>query len=282
VSSRTSGMSSGQWSGLSAASNSARWSPLCTPAPGAYDEGISRDDLGIKSHRSHNSQAASGNGQFGSLSTRDDLDVISFNASNEGDPGMYHPGGADAEFLYTRAKRTHNAEGRKGNAKFNALSDKGDGIDHGGKPRSEMLFSVGPQEYDFYHLFGCAQSDAKFAPVTAMRSAFTSALPLGGHVRKTFTPGVGDHDPEAAAGHLRRVSNYSTRGSSMFADDMGQHPLNEETMPPTTGEGVGPGKYEASPGMRDRSLAKRNPRLPPFASSNRRSGPTDWAGVCQC
>jgi hypothetical protein len=131
--------------------------------------------------------------------------------------------------------------------------------------------------YDYSHLYGCARGDTKFGPVTPVHSPFISALPLGGHVRYSRNPGVGDYNAEPSAGYVRRKSNYSKRGSSVFADQMRQHPLHEEGNPSQTPEDVGPGKYNDFVGMRDRSLARANPKLPPFNSSSQRSDPTNWA-----
>jgi len=231
-----------------------------TPPPGSYDDGVSREDLGHKSARSFNSPASQGRASFWTSQTRQGL-----LENDSGDPGQY-PHAADDFTTAVRSRRTHNWKNREGNAQFNARTPRGDGVNHVGS--TQDLPGCGPQEHTYDHLFACGQ------PCTPLTSAFKSALPLGGHIRKMDTPGVGDYEPEECCVD----KSFSKRGSSMFATDSIQHPLNEsELFTQTTDEKIGPGTYE----QLDRSIRKKvqdklNPRLPPFASSAARSDPTSW------
>ena len=98
-----------------------------------------------------------------------------------------------------------------------------------------------------------------------------SAVPLGGHIRKSDTPGVGEYEPS----DKERFSpkSFTKEGSYMFA---GTAKGRGSAATTTTGEHVGPGSYELKAG----SIAARmntsvNPRLPGFGSSSVRTGPED-------
>jgi hypothetical protein len=230
---------------------------MSTPPPGHYDDGVQRDSLGQKSRRSFNAGAAHGDASFWTSSQRDGMV-----RSDSGDPGGYFPGAAEDTFVSTKSRRTHNVNGSKGKASFNSLVPRCEATDAGAE-----RVNLGPQEYDFQHLFACGQ------PCTPLVSSFKSAIPQGQHVRESSTPGVGDYKPEPVDGLVRSLSK---RGYSMFATESAQHPLHEQE-PCQTDEVVGPGSYDLDVLSMNRQIkAKANPRLPGFASSQSRSDPTNW------
>ena len=95
-----------------------------------------------------------------------------------------------------------------------------------------------------------------------MTSSFSSAVPLGGHVRKSETPGVGAYNP-----HGSELLKSPSEGSCAFAGSSGKsRSLGQRS---TTGETVGPGSYDVERGtIKQKMEAKTNPRLPGFASSS--------------
>ena len=130
-------------------------------------------------------------------------------------------------------------------------------------PRSRVR-SAGPGDYDYKHLYETG-SDASIR----MRSAFQSDLPLGGHVRKSTTPGVGTY--ETTAGPMGKSMNrmsrsFSNEGMSMFASKV---PATKNLADSTrTSENVAPGSYDLSRQSIGGELARsKNPRLPGFRSS---------------
>jgi len=93
-------------------------------------------------------------------------------------------------------------------------------------------------------------------------------MPLGGHVRKSHTPGVGEYEPNQVAS-----KSFSREGSSMFAGSLKSRSGSSFS---TTGEHVGPGSYEQEQkSIETRMKQSSNPRLPAFASSSVRASPDD-------
>ena len=125
-------------------------------------------------------------------------------------------------------------------------------------------------EYDYGTLYETGSATAS----TGVSSAFRSALPLGGHVRKSTTPGVGEYDAHtyertASAPLLRSAHNYSKDGSSMFASSSQRRSLADTTR---TDERVGPGAYDLERcSIKENLETSTNPRLPGFLSSTQRS-----------
>ena len=120
----------------------------------------------------------------------------------------------------------------------------------------------GPGEYDFAHLYSTGNSS------TQVTSSFRSSQPLGAHVRKSDTPGVGSYDPHGMGEQTKSASS-----SPMFA---GSNKSRSVSSFSTTGEHVGPGSYELEQGsINSRMLATKNERLPGFLSSSVRTGPED-------
>ena len=95
-----------------------------------------------------------------------------------------------------------------------------------------------------------------------------SASPLGGHIRKSDTPGVGEYN--AYDGLLSKSASKSGV-SPMFAGSSGTRGSNKTS---ATGTHVGPGSYELEGNSIHQKMAKRiNPRSPGFGSSSVRNGP---------
>ena len=241
--------SRGAWCAGDGAGNRSR-----SPAPGAYDAAL-KDTLSERTQRTFNSVASGGKASFGTFTQRGD----SRKASEAGDPGLYtvdNPGvnTGRAESISARAKRSFNKDVGAGRGSFNSTSSRS-------KSPSAQSARGGPGEYDSSHLFSCASSKG-------MTSSFASATPLGGHVRKSDTPGVGEYEPRQANGY------HSKRdGSSAFSGSNKSRSLNANS---TTGEHVGPGSYESDQkSLQNQLAAKINPRLPAFGSSSVRTGPED-------
>ena len=94
-----------------------------------------------------------------------------------------------------------------------------------------------------------------------------SSQPLGGHVRRAETPGVGVYNPENP-NHMKRSPSKEGIGSSMFAGSTRNRSAVTKT---TSGEHVGPGTYETDANSLQKKLEKMiNPRAPGFGSSSTR------------
>ena len=150
---------------------------------------------------------------------------------------------------------------------FNRDINSGKGSFNSSLTRSNSTHSVraamdkgGPGEYDSSHLFGCGTS-------TPCTSSFASATPLGGHVRKSDTPGAGEYDPKEIEGGTGRKDG----GTAVFAGT--SRPRGASGFS-ATGEAVGPGSYEVEQtSLHHQMVSKINHRLPPFNSSSVRQGP---------
>ena len=102
-----------------------------------------------------------------------------------------------------------------------------------------------------------------------------SALPLGGHIRKSDTPGIGEYNPDGGdiANKLKSSGSLSKDGMSMF---MGSSRSRASASASATGVHIGPGSYDLEHGsIKEKMSASTNPRLPGFGSSSVRSGPDD-------
>lgn len=241
---------------------------LSTPAPGWYDEGVAREDLGHRTARSFSSPGSKGDAKFWTTQVRQGL-----NENDNGDPGSYLPKAAEEMQLSTRSRRTYNVKSRAGKGSFNAHEIRGSGLDH-------QRDGIAPWEHDYQHLFACARTEGTMAPTTPRTSMFKSAIPLGQHVRKKLVPGVGEYEPQPFNAPLSFPDHsYSKQGASMFASSSVQHQLPSHESLPTFNQSIGPSTYEQgtnSIGARSAAKRKAAKKLPPFASSARRSGPTDW------
>ena len=100
---------------------------------------------------------------------------------------------------------------------------------------------------------------------TQVTSSFLSSMPLGGHVRRSDSPGVGTYDPynvENLSG-----SRSSRQGTSAFAGANKSRAGTGKSS--ATGDHVGPGSYEFDQSSIANQLAASiNPRLPAFNSSS--------------
>ena len=219
---------------------------LRTPGPGAYESPAYMSIGGRLGSRPTAS--------FASNSKRTDR---SRSASSEhafytvDKPGV-HSG--KAEDLSSRSKRSFNRVVSAGKSSFSSTSHRSSSV----PPRSAR---GGPGSYDSSHLYSCGLHS------TQMTSSFLSAQPLGGHVRKSITPGVGEYDidPDALA-----TTSTKKNGPGSFSNAV------KPSRPPTTSENVGPGSYELSgDSIENRMIRKSNPRQPGFGSSSVRTGPED-------
>jgi len=159
--------------------------------------------------------------------------------------------------MSARTRRSFNRDVNGGRGSFNSTTQRSSSA----PPRSTR---GGPGEHDYSHMYACGNSS------TQVTSSFLSAMPLGGHVRKSETPGVGEYNPNHAEGLARSASK---EGSSMFAGAMKSRSVSSFS---TTGEHVGPGSYELSgKSIEARMRQSSNPRLPGFGSSSVRASPDD-------
>jgi len=220
-----------------------------TPGPGAYD---------VPSHRSiGGSPDRRPSASFASSTTRANK------VGSSGDPGAYdveHCGvhAGKKEPISARSRRSFNRDVNTGKGSFNSLSSRSTSA----PPRSAR---GGPGEHDYSHLYSCGHG------TTQVTSSFMSAMPLGGHIRKSDTPGVGEYEPNDD--ERFHTKSLSKEGMSMFAGSLKRGGSASRT---TTGEHIGPGSYDLDHRSINHAVASKiNPRLPGFGSSSIRNGPDD-------
>ena len=229
-----------------------------SPAPGDYDDFANRT-LSARSSRSFSNLMAKGEGNF-LCSSKQLGSIINKDA---GDPGAYvgpHSPGVhrgNKESLGAKSTRSFSRDVGAGDARFNTRSPARSQT----PPRTAAR--VGPADYSFGHLYETG-SDASIR----VRSSFQSELPLGGHVRKSTTPGVGSY--ETGVGAMGKAMDSPSRsvskeGHSMFASAT---PRKELADLHRTDPSVGPASYDLSRfSMGGKLKATANPRLPGFKSS---------------
>ena len=227
-----------------------------SPAPGDYDDFGNRT-LSARANRSFSRQMSGGEGNFLSSSPQKGITL-----NQTGDPGAYignHSQGVhrgNKETIGAKSTRSFNRDVASGDARF---FNRSPGRAQTPPPRTR----VGPADYEYDHLYRCG-SDASIR----MRSSFQSELPLGGHVRKSSTPGVGSY--ETTAGPMGKSMNiparsFSREGHSMFASATGRKGLADVHR---TDPRVAPGSYDLNRfTMGGKLQATANPRLPGFKSS---------------
>ena len=225
-----------------------------SPSPGAYE--VDRGEtVGDRTHRTFNTTAKSGRSAFGSNSKRDKK-----MADSLGDPGLYDVEKTSVhlgvkEPIAAKSHRSFNKSVNSGKGSFNSSSQRDKGKQPDGSAKG------GPGAYDSSHLFSCGASSV------AVTSSFMSSQPLGGHVRRAETPGVGVYNPENP-NHMKRSPSKEGVGSSMFAGTTRNRSAVTKT---TSGEHVGPGTYETDANSLQKKLEKMiNPRAPGFGSSSTR------------
>ena len=222
---------------------------LRTPGPGAYDIPPHLSIGGSPEKRP--SAAFASNSQRSSKGGMGDAG---------GDPGAYdieHTHGK-AEAIASRSLRSFNRDISSGKGSFISRSSRPTSA----PPRSSR---GGPGEHDYAHLYSCGHGSHQ------VTSAFMSAIPLGGHIRKSDTPGVGEYDPSDKERFSKK--SFTKEGSYMFASSAKSRGSAGST---TTGENVGPGSYDLkAESIAARASASVNPRLPGFGSSSVRTGPED-------
>ena len=220
---------------------------LRTPGPGAYDPPAFLTIEGSMGGRPTAS--------FASCSKRD-----SKRADSLCDPGLYDVEKTSVhlgvkEPISAKSHRSFNKSVNDGKGSFNSSSQRDKGKQADGSARG------GPGSYDSSHLFSCG------ADSVAVTSSFMSSQPLGGHVRRAETPGVGVYNPENP-NHMKRSPSKEGIGSSMFAGSTRNRSAVTKT---TSGEHVGPGTYETDANSLQKKLEKMiNPRAPGFGSSSTR------------
>ena len=222
-----------------------------TPGPGAYD---------IPSHLSIGASIdCKPTSTFASNSSRSSRST----GASGGDPGAYdiERGGVHMgkkEPLSSRSRRSHNREIHQGKGSFTSHARRSTSA----PPRS---MRGGPGEHDYSHLFSCGRNSQQ------VTSAFMSSVPLGGHVRNSDTPGVGEYDTNDK--ERFQSKSFTKQGSHMFAGAAKSRSLAANS---ATGKDIGPGSYELSSGSIEQRMAKTtNTRLPGFGSSSVRVGLND-------
>lgn len=218
---------------------------LRTPGPGAYEMpphmtiGGSLGTRPTASFASNSKRSAKGG------------------ADATGDPGGYdidrggvHLGKKEA--ISARSKRSFNRDVNQGRGSFNSTTKRSTSA----PPRS---LRGGPGEHDYAHMYSCGSTAS-----VQVTSSFLSASPLGGHVRKSDTPGVGEYEPNAVAN-----KSFSREGQSMFAGSLKSRSVSSRS---ATGDHVGPGSYELEQSSIQKQMeGSANPRLPGFGSSSIRA-----------
>lgn len=224
---------------------------LRTPGPGAYDTpphlsiGGSPDRRPSAAFASNSSRSSKGGSEGG------------------GDPGAYdlENGGVHMgkkECIASRSKRSMNRDINSGKGMFTSTSSRPTSA----PPRSQR---GGPGEHDFAHIYSCGNNSQQ------VTSAFMSAVPLGGHIRKSDTPGIGEYDPDDK--QRFNPKSFTKEGSYMF---VGAAKGRSSVASTATGEHIGPGSYElGATSISARATTSVNPRLPGFGSSSVRTGPED-------
>ena len=153
-----------------------------TPGPGAYD---------VPKHLVIGSPDPRLSSNFASKVPR-----TLHHTDHFGDPGQYDlqkaaPSLGKNEPIGQSIGSSFNETVKSGRASFNT---RGTGRARSAPPRNQR---GGPGEYDFDHLYrvgATATSPGGRSPSPS--SSFRSKTPLGGHVRKSDTPGVGRYDPK--------------------------------------------------------------------------------------
>jgi hypothetical protein len=225
---------------------------LRTPGPGAYN---TPSHLTIGGRTSDRRPSAS----FASNSSRQSKG----HGDSLGDPGAYdlEHGGVHLgkkEPISARSRRSHNRDINLGKGSFISTSSRSTSA----PPRS---MRGGPGEHDYQHLYSCGHGGH------GGTAAFRSALPLGGHIRKSDTPGIGEYDPNDKARFMK--TSFSKSGSPMFAGSLKSRSASTRS---TTGEHIGPGSYDLeNNSINHKMMSSVNPRLPGFGSSSVRGGPED-------
>lgn len=171
-----------------------------------------------------------------------------------GDPGGYdieHAGVhlGKNEPIWARSKRSFNRDVNGGRGSFNSSATRSSSA----PPRSRR---GGPGEHDYSHMYSCGNAS------TQVTSSFLSSTPLGGHVRKSDTPGVGEYEPSPIAN-----KSFTREGSAVFAGSATSR--GGDTRRAATGDHVGPGSYDLEQSSIQKQMAAAtNPRLPGFGSSS--------------
>ena len=230
-----------------------------SPAPGAYDAAVNQT-LEAKSKRSFNTSASMGKANFGTFVPR----LKEGKMGEGGDPGAYSienqgVNSGKAESISARSTRSFNRDVGRGRGSFCSTSARSRTPD----ARSQR---GGPGEHDYSHLY----ATGKGSQSARGSSSFLSATPLGGHVRKSDTPGVGEYNFTSP---LLSKSASAKSGSHMFAGGATSRGASSHS---TTGTHVGPGSYELDGNsIASKAVKAKNPRLPGFNSSSVRNSPED-------
>ena len=237
------------------------------PGPGTYSadgSGLIDETVGARSHRSFNEGAKKGASSFNTRQGRVVRQPLKATAAVDYtiDHGGVNLG--KSEPLAHAARRSFNVGVKEGRASFDSRVKR---------PHSAPTASArgGPGEQDFSHLYRIGATAASKGP----SSSFKSATPLGGHVRKSDTPGVGRYDPKphyAVGGGATSGGNEPGKKSAVFASTTKS--ARSSPARSTSGPNVGPGTYNAEKDttVSGEAARKVNPRLPGFSSSASRGG----------
>ena len=124
--------------------------------------------------------------------------------------------------MSARSNRSFNRDINRGKGSFTSASARSS------SPAARSARG-GPGENDYSHMYSCGNSS------TQVTSSFRSSVPLGGHVRRSNTPGVGEYDPTP----VLRKSPSKEGSSSMFAGAQNSRSVSSSS---STREHVGPGE----------------------------------------
>jgi hypothetical protein len=222
-----------------------------TPGPGHYD--LQSHDLTRRALVTANKTISQGKGTF--MSSADaDRSAPKLLFQHGVDPTAY----SDYYLINasTGSQTSANKKVREGGIGFN--SNVARCVDAAFEDRSGAR---GPGTYDYSHMYATSQNSGR-ARAGRGTTAFTSKVPLCGHVRKIDTPGAGEYSPELVK---ERGFSYSKAGSSAFAGNTAR--CASSIMPDGT---AGPETYDLSGSSITAMASKKNPKSPPFGTSSRR------------
>lgn len=232
------------------------------------------------------SYSARGGSQFASDMTRESraCGVKGLISRHTGDPGAHsainvngvHNG--SKETLGCRTKRSYNKDSSKGASSFMTKSPRESGVSQTPRSASAPRGSVrhgDPGAYDYSHLFGLSNPRALTPRATGQ---FRSTTDLGGHVRKSCTPGIGEY--ETGTSLLRSNHNLSRLGTSVFAGPAAKERVGIVARRSTSVQN-GPGRYDLEldgdgrGSIKAKMMARRqaSKSSPAFGSSSRRKAP---------
>ena len=253
--------------------------PMTATSPRPCDLLAADDGRSTQGAFSSGSYSARGGSQFASGMVREVRGLV---VQRMGDPGAHSSGSVSGvhagrhETMGCRSARSYNKDSARGSGSFCSKSPRPSGVSQTPRAASAPRGTVrrgDPGLYDYDHMFVLANPRSMTPRPTGQ---FRSATSLGGHIRKSEKPGVGDY--ETSVNLLKDGHNFSRLGSSNFA---GKAMKQREgiTARKSTAAIVGPGYYDLEMdgdgrgSIKARADTKVNKRLPGFGSSSRRKAP---------